>query len=338
MKRYIALVAVAMTAICTSCSKDNEIEKVTTPTQETQEVTIKFSDDLTTRTFFDANAQAESWERSVSKAAMIFHVCSDMSGTISESVRRVLTSDEITSGEITLPLTTLAVGGLIFAEIGANVDVPNIDEMEAGDIYSDVVKYIDITDYNGAFNEVAYGAMRDDGFAMTGAGIVIVESTDAIEVPIALERTVAKVAIQTTISDQFNNPSYFSGDLRVDNIMVQSADFYNTGFVDCFTYTQASNKSGSYYQNLFYVPHTYNNQFVVSATYDADGNFSTTSDQTPVTYKFSVESTPGVMQELKSNCYYRVSVKINSMETTDVGVSISVAPWATVSDHTVEIG
>lgn len=335
------MLAVAMTAICASCSKDDLIEEVATQpqeSQETQEVTIKFSDDLTTRAFFDANAQAETWERSVSKAAMIFHVCSDMSGTITESVRRVLTSAEITSGEITLPLTTVAVGGLIFAEIGANVDVPNIDEMEAGEIYSNVIKYIDVTDYNGAFNQVAYGAMRTDGFAMTGTGIAIIESTDAIEVPIALERNVAKVAIQTTISDQFNNPNYFSGDLRVDNIMVQSADLYNTSFVDCFTYTQASNKSGSYYQNLFYVPHTYNNQFVVSATYDADGNFLTTSDQTPVTYKFSVESVPGVMQELKSNCYYRVSVKINSMETTDVGVSISVAPWATVSDHTVEIG
>ncbi|MFI3290178.1 MAG: hypothetical protein R3Y66_08620 [Rikenellaceae bacterium] len=339
MKRYIVMMAVAMAAICTSCSKDDEVTQVAPPTTSTNsEVTIKFSTDeiTTTRAFFDESAESEAWEKSISKATLLIERYDDTAQTLIERIYRVLTSDQIAAGSITVGLTGANTGDLIVVAVGANFDIP--EGTAALAVERTIINTMDMTEYNGPFEQVSTGSIRPDGFVLFGYNVLEVVSGNAIVADLQLKRQVVKIAIQATISDNFNNPSVFLGDLRVDDITVRSTDYYDYNFDYCFSFNQASYKSGSYYQNLFYIDHCYRNDFTVSATYDADGNFNTTTDQTSVTYVFSIMNDYGGMIELLDNQYYRVNLTINSMETTDVSVSISVADWVSVEDQTVEIG
>lgn len=333
------MMAVAMAAICTSCSKDDEVTQVAPPTTSTNsEVTIKFSTDVitTTRAFFDESAESETWEKSISKATLLIERYDDTAQTLIERIYRVLTSEQITAGSLTVGLSGANTGDLIVVAVGANFDIP--EGTAALAVESSIINKMDIAEYNGVFEQVSTGSIRPDGFVLFGYDILEVVSGNAIAANLQLKRQVAKVAIQATISNNFNNSSVFAGDLRVNDITVRCASAFDFNFDDCVTFNQTSYKSGNYFQNLFYVDHTYRNDFTVSATYDADGNFNTTTDQTQVTYVFSLTHENGAYYELLDNQYYRVNLTINSMETTDVSVSISVADWVSVQDQTVEIG
>ncbi|MFR9619571.1 MAG: hypothetical protein SNI12_08720 [Rikenellaceae bacterium] len=338
MKRYIVMMAVAMAAICTSCSKDDEVAQVTPPTTETkgQEIKINFTTDAATRAFFGETATAESWEKSISKATLVIDRYTDASQPAVESVKQELTADQITSGSVSASISTLNVGDFISAAVVTNIDVPS--GIAATNVYSSVVSNMDYTEYNGTFQEVSSSSKREDGFIHHGNGFAIVENIGEVQMAITLTRHVAKVAIQTTLSDKFNNSSYYAGDLRIDNIEACCTNLYDPFFENCFSFTQASNKSGVYYQNLFYLQQSSRNKFIISATYDADGNYSTTADQFSTSYTFEIANDNGSIKELLPNAYYRVSVTINSIELNDIDFSITVAEWDTVVNQSVEIG
>ncbi|MFR9670549.1 MAG: hypothetical protein SNH16_04585 [Rikenellaceae bacterium] len=90
--------------------------------------------------------------------------------------------------------------------------------------------------------------------------------------------------------------------------------------------------------SLFYLQQSSRNKFIISATYDADGNYSTTADQFSTSFTFEITNDNGSIKELLPNAYYRVSVTINSIELNDIDFSITVAEWDTVVNQSVEIG
>ncbi len=331
------MMAVAMAAICTSCSKDEVVEQTAPPTTSTNtEVTIKLSNDVKTRAFFDDNASAEPWEKSISKATLVVERYGDPSEPPVEKIHRVLTADQIAKGNATVGLVNVNVGDFIVVGVGANCDIPQ--GTGATSIWSDVISNIDVAEYNGSFEQVSTRSMRPEGFTLVGAAIIEVEENKPLVADVPLERSVAKIAMKASVSDNFNNPNVFAGDLRVNSIQARVTNLYDHSFEHCFSYTQASYKSGDYFQNLFYIGHSYRNEFIVSATYDADGNFNTTADQKAVTYNFSINYDGGGNKELIGNHYYRITLNINSMETTDIDVSISVADWESIEDQIVDIG
>ncbi len=339
MKRYVVMMAVAMAAICTSCSKDDDVTQVEPPTTPANsEVTIKFStDDITTRAFFDNRTESEAWEKSISKATLILERYEDPTQYPIERIHRVLTADQIAAGSTTVGLVGTNADDLIVVAVGANLDIP--EGTAAMAIESSIINTMDIADYNGSFEQVSTGSMRSEGFVLYGVEILnVTESNKAISTALQLERQVVKIAIQASISDNFNNPSYFAGDLRVDEITVRSTKYLTDyDFEEGFTSTQASYKNSDYFQNLFYIGESRRNDFTVLATYDADGDFSTTTDQKAVTYVFSITDNVGNCKEMLDNQYYRITVNINSMETTDMDVSFSVADWVSVTDQTVDL-
>ncbi len=339
MKRYIVMMAVAMAAICTSCSKDDEVIQVAPPTTSTNsEVKIKFStEDVTTRAFFDGSVQSEAWEKSISKATLLIERYDNLAAAAAEKVYRVLTADEIAAGSVTVGLTSANAGDVILVAVGANFDIPEGTVIMA--VESEIINKMDMAEYNGSFEQVSTGSMRSDGFVLFAYDMQEVSDSDSnIVANLQLERQIVKIAIQASISDKFNNPSFFAGDLRVDAIRVRSTNSFDLNFDYAFSHTQASYKSGDYYQNLFFIDHSYRNDFTVSATYDADGDFTTTNDQRAVIYVFSIAYDTGSCKELLDNEYYRITLNINSVESTAVDVSISVADWAAIKDQTVDIG
>lgn len=332
------MMAVAVAAICSSCSKDNDVmQSVTPPTTEAegQEITINFTTDAATRAFFDSNADAESWEKQINKATIYlvrYHVY--VAG-IAEVISKELTATDIANGSVTMLLEAANLNNFISVSIVANLDAP--DDASVFNIYSSVIATLDKTYYNGTFEEVSTSAKHSDGFPMYGTGSTLVSGINNIGVSIEMKRDVSKIAIETSLSDNFNNSNMYAGDLRIDEITVRTADKVNSDFEDCDTHTQASNKSGDKYQNLFYMQASYSNHFLVNATYDADGDFSTTSDQKQVTYEFSIDNEDGTNKSLLANCYYRISVIVNTLDIGIVDISVSTSDWLSLDDQSIEI-
>ena len=74
----------------------------------------------------------------------------------------------------------------------------------------------------------------------------------------------------------------------------------------------------------------------INATYDQDGNGSTTDDRSEVAY--SVELTGKAAGEILRNGYYRIAANITGLVGQDCVVSVSVADWETPVTQSVELG
>ena len=74
----------------------------------------------------------------------------------------------------------------------------------------------------------------------------------------------------------------------------------------------------------------------INATYDSDGNTSTTDDRSEVTY--SVELTGKAAGEILRNGYYRVAANITGLVGQECAVSVTVADWETPVTQNVELG
>ncbi len=335
------MMAVAASALCASCSKDAEVaEPQTPPITTSKAVKINLSNSTATRAFFDPSAAAESWEKKINSAMIVVERYSDPSGDADEIIHKTLTASDIANGSTTIELKGANVDDVIGVGIVVNIDLP--DDVHAMSVYSDVLKNYDESAYNGTFQEVYNRAKRTEGFPMYGIGLAPVEDRDNIVIPVLIERSVAKIAVETTLSDNFK--SSYAGDLRVDSFKIRTADFYDNNYENGQTHTQVPNKSGDKFQNLFYMAHSYHNECTLQATYDRDGDFTTTDDQTPVSYQFSICSDYGGEKEMRANHYYRVNLKINTLDEDAVGsessldVSVSVADWVSVEDQNVDIG
>ena len=109
-----------------------------------------------------------------------------------------------------------------------------------------------------------------------------------------------------------------------------------------FSHTQTPASASGKMNSLFYIFEngtlTAGNRIPleINATYDSDGNTSTTDDRSEVTY--SVELTGKAAGEILRNGYYRIAANITGLVGQDCVVSVSVADWETPVTQSVELG
>ncbi len=202
--------------------------------------------------------------------------------------------------------------------------------------------------YNGTFAEVSTAAMRSGGFVMSGSTSKTVGTVNSTtSVGITLKRTVAKVALQTTI-----DPSFFQkygGSLTINSVKLSKAASQSlviagtpTPGAMTFSHTQTPAAASGKYNALFYIFEngtlTAGNRILleINATYDSDSSTSTTDDRSEVTY--SIELTGKAAGEILRNGYYRIAANITGLVGQDCAVSVTVADWETPVTQNVDLG
>ena len=109
-----------------------------------------------------------------------------------------------------------------------------------------------------------------------------------------------------------------------------------------YTHTQAPAAASGKYNNLFYIfengalAEASRVALEITATYDADGNASTTADRMEVIYTVPLTGKAG--GEIARNGYYRVAANITGLVGQDCQVSVSVAEWETPVTQSVDLG
>lgn len=327
-----------MASLAASCTKDleNPEAPATTATNNDPYVIISLQDsEMSTRTFFDDNLAGESWEQAINNVSIL--VCYEDENGDMLYVMSDLSSDEVADMKSAkIALSGAKEGDIILVMAAANMEFP-ADLDDPDNINSSFNRTLcDIEEYNGAFEVVSTSSNKSDNFEMKCTTLALLEG-DVTNVPLTLTRQVAKVAIQTSISDNFNNPDYYPGALRIDNIEVDSyASYYDD--TPYYIGSQGSYLSSNTYNNLFYLYHSYTNNFTINATYDIDGDFTTTDDQSTITYPFQLVSSNNYPIEVIANCYYRASITINGLNRQEIEVTFSVADWEDTEDQNVDIG
>lgn len=203
--------------------------------------------------------------------------------------------------------------------------------------------------YNGTFAEVSAAAKRSGGFLMSGTATKTIAAVgQATDVAITLKRDVAKIAVQSSLSDDF--ASKYPGKIKVNSAKISRAASQTPYFggtiasgAMTFTHTQTPKEDAGKYNSLFYL---FENGtlaagsrvlLTLEAIYDKDGNFSTTGDQTPVTYEVELKGTSDNGTILR-NGYYRVAVSLAGLTGQDVSATITVADWETPVTQTIDLG
>lgn len=170
----------------------------------------------------------------------------------------------------------------------------------------------------------------------------------ATDVAITLGRDVAKIAVQSSLSTDF--ASKYPGKVKVNSAILsraasQTPYFGGTAVPGTMTYThtQTPQEASGKYNNLLYI---FENGtlsagsrvlLTLEATYDRDGDFSTTGDQTPITYEVELKGTSDNGTILR-NGYYRVAVSLAGLTGQDVSATITVADWETPVTQTINLG
>ena len=137
---------------------------------------------------------------------------------------------------------------------------------------------------------------------MSGSATKTVTAGASTDVAITLKRDVAKIAVQSSLSDDF--ASKYPGKIKVNSAKISRAASQTPYFggtiasgAMTYTHTQTPKEDAGKYNSLFYL---FENGtlaagsrvlLTLEATYDKDGNFSTTGDQTPVTYEVELKGT-----------------------------------------------
>lgn len=167
------------------------------------------------------------------------------------------------------------------------------------------------------------------------------------QVGITLKRTVAKVALQTTIDPAFAEK--YPGSISINSVKLsraasQSLLFAGTPSPGAMSYrhTQTPGAASGKYNSLFYVYETGKLDagervlLEINATYDSDGSSSTTDDRSEVTY--STEVTGKAAGEILRNGYYRIAANITGLVGQECSVSVTVADWETPVTQSVDLG
>ena len=334
MKQFIIRLAAmaAMLAAIVACDKVN-LEP--TPDNGGQENTIA----LTLRNAPDETrafgaGTTETWEKSISSAVLIVY---NTSGT--QILRRVLTAAEI-NGSTTTPVKFVLPG--VGADATCDFYVV-INRTVADNITTKTALLAelesDIASYNGTYANVTTKAMRSGGFVMTGsANAKIAAGTTAVTMTV--KRVVAKVEVQCTMTDSFR-AKYGNGCVEVKKVTLSRGAF--TSAQDAFCDKTGASKTNAYkYNNLFYLNEKAaaatgsRVKVLIDATYDADGNLSTTADQMAVSYETELTGTTG--GKIVRNGSYKVNAKIDGLTGQDVTLAITVANWDTLSTQDVNLG
>ena len=202
--------------------------------------------------------------------------------------------------------------------------------------------------HNGTFAEVSTKAKRSGGFVMSGSATKTIGAVNTTtNIGITLKRTVAKVALQTTIDPSFSQK--YGGSLTVNSVKLSKAASQSlvvagtpTPGAMTFSHTQTPAAASGKYNALFYCFEngalTAGNRVLleINATYDLDGNASTPDDRSEVTY--SIELTGKAASEILRNGYYRIAANITGLVGQDCAVTVTVADWETPVTQNVDLG
>lgn len=333
--KKLCIAAMAIVAFASCSKEENNIDL----TNGSSAVSISFVEESQTRAFFGSES-AEAWEKSLNKVIILAF---NPSGNL--LVQRQFTSAEVTSKTVSFTLPNTSAGDKCEFYAVANLPLTTI----ATKTQLFAVLENSATAYNGTFAEVTTKTKRAEGFVMSGniAQTIAAEGSPT-NIAITLKRTVAKLAIEAVQSADFSNR--YSGAVRVNSAnltkgasqtLVLKPTTPSTGAMS-FSHTQPSNVASNKYQNLFYL---FENGTLASgnrvavelqATYDIDGNFATTTDQTPITYIVELDGTTG--GAIQRNGYYKLQVAINGLTGNEASVSITVADWEVPTTQTINVG
>lgn len=298
------------------------------------------SDKAAARGFFDNSPNAETWEKQLSST--IIYVYSPSGDIITH---RTLTNDELAAkkANFAIPRSYKNTTCTFYAVANNSVSVPDSE--------SDIKARVDVapSSYNGTMAEVLTKSKRTEGFTMSGSRQVNIGSDETVtSVPLVLKRTVAKVAIEVSLSDDFAS-KYGNAKVKITNATISKAAS-NTPIVAgavstgpmTFTHSQSPSETGGKFRNLFYVYENAalspDNQVTITldGIYDLDGNFSSTADQSEVQYEIKVNQAGNGV--IKRNGYYRIAATITGITGVDVESTFSVAEWETPITQNVELG
>lgn len=341
MKKLIFAATAIVAAMFASCDKEPETLNSATPgAVDAAQVTLTLSGaDEQTRAFFDNTAKAETWESSLSSLSVFAF---DKAGTL--ILRRDFTSAELTAKSATFALPKSTAGAECSFYAVANYDASSAKTKSA--LTSMLEKSAE--DYNGTFAEVSSKAKRSGGFVMSGLTTKTVGAVNTTtNIAITIKHTVAKVAMQTTIDPTFAQK--YGGTLTINSVKLSKAASQSlliagtpTPGAMTYTHTQTPASASGKMNNLFYIYEntalTAGNRVLleINATYDLDGNASTTDDRSEVVY--SVELTGKSAGDILRNGYYRVTANISGLVGQDCEVSITVADWETPVTQNVDLG
>lgn len=294
----------------------------------------------TSRAFFDNNVQAEAWEKSLSSLTVYAF---DAAGNI--ITQRAFTSDELTAKAATFALPHAAAGTTCDFCAVANLSLSGVTNKAT------LLAKLETAaaDYNGAFAEVSTKAMRNGGFVMAAMlSRQIAAEGSATNVALTLKRTVSKIAVQTAIDAAFAGK--YTGTLTLTNVQIKRAASQTPVIAPAapkttamtYTHTQVPGTTSGKYNSLFYVFEngslTEDNRVMVeiTATYDADGNSSTTADRSEIVYTIPLTGTAS--GAIERNGYYRVAANIKGLAGSEVGLNVTVADWEVPATQNVDLG
>lgn len=342
MKKILFAATAMAAALFASCDKDNDT--ITPATPETSggarvAIALTSTEESDTRAFFDTSAKAEAWESSLSSLTIFVF---DNGGTL--ILRRDFTPAELASKSATFALPKSTAGTECSFYAVANYDASSAKTRAA---LTALVEN-SAAAYNGTFAEVSTKAKRSGGFVMSGIKSQTIGAVNSTtNVGITLKRTVAKVALQTTIDPFFSQK--YGGSLTVNSVKLSKAASQSfvvagtpTPGAMTFSHTQTPASASGKYNALFYCFEngalTAGNRVLleINATYDLDGNASTPDDRSEVTY--SVELTGKAAGEILRNGYYRIAANITGLVGQDCVVSVTVADWETPVTQNVDLG
>lgn len=342
MKKILFAALAALAALTLySCDKDEPVAGTPDPKPDTHgaTVTMTFTEESPTRAFFAEAATAEAWEKSLSALTVyVFNAKGDL------VVQRNFTASELTAKSATFALPHATAGTTCDFYAVANLSLSGIATKSA------LLAKLETAaaDYNGTFAEVSAKAKRSGGFVMTAGVSKAVADGSTTSVPLTLKRTVAKVAVQTSIDPAF--ASKYSGTLTVTGTKLLRAASQTPIITPAtpspgamtYTHTQPATAVSGKYQNLFYLfengplAEASRVALEITATYDADGNASTTADRMEVVYTVSLTGKTG--GEIVRNGYYRVAANLTGLVGQDCQVSVSVAEWESPITQSVDLG
>lgn len=348
------LVAITtMLALVTACEKNHINPTPANGGKEGEIELILKNESVADGTRAFGSGTTESWEKSISSAVLIVY---NTSGT--QILRRVLTAAEV-NGSTTTPIKFVLPG----VSADASCDFYVVINRNIADNITTKAKLLeelesDIASYNGTYANVTTKAMRSGGFAMTGTVTAkIVSGTTAVTVTV--KRVVAKVEIQTSMTDSFRT-KYGNGCVEVKKITLsrgaeksylidQTASKYATvsssftSAQDAYCDKTGASKTNAYkYNNLFYINEKAaaatgsRIKVVLDAIYDADGNLSTTADQVPLSYETELTGTTD--GKMLRNGSYKLNVNLDGLTGKDMTLSIAIANWEALSTQNVNVG
>lgn len=248
MKKILFAAFAALSMI--ACNKDDATTIIPDidHTPDGAIVAMRFTDETPTRAFFAEAAAAEAWEKSLSSLSVyVFNAKGDL-----------ITLRDFTASELTARTATFA---LPHATAGTTCDFYAVANMSLSGVTTKSALLAKLetsaADYNGTFAEVSTQAKRSGGFVMTAGVSKAIAEGGTTSIALTLKRTVAKIAVQTSVDASFN--SKYSGTLTVTGTKLLRAASHTpiiapatpTPGAMTYTHTQAPATASGKNNNLF---------------------------------------------------------------------------------------